>query len=205
MNTIKRIEHISECPCAEARYIALRNAYLLDGRSVYFEILGKDSAMILNYTGERLAELIAEFRFYNYNITRYYDAQHRLLRSYEPVPLTEAAIADLQPSQFYVNKDKLQNCASWIESKEQLIIPVFPDSNIICDGHTRLYAAWQKGISQCYTYPADDVDQYIHDFVREAQTRGIYRIDDLTPLYDEDYKKLWYAFCDKYFASQQQN
>lgn len=206
MNQIKRITRAEDFPDTDPRRVTAGNAYWMNDHPVYFDFFDRDKVVIYGLEDaddEALDALIDEFRFYNYHVTFFFSPTGRLLRTFEPVALTKVRIDSLQPSQFYVNQSKLEVCGQWLEIEDELLIPVAPYTNHICDGHTRLYAAVQKGITHCYTYVCEDAGAYLDDFVRMAQERGIHSISDLQPLPEEDYRKLWHQFCDDYFSAKQ--
>lgn len=207
MSDIKRIDSPGEHPSADPRFVACHTAFLAGESVVSFEIIHPEQAVVLcdNAVLEDAAlldEVIAEFRFYSYHVTQFLDEQHRLLRSFPPVELKLVEINSLQPSQFYVNLEKVAQCSQWVEGVHHLLIPVHPGTNYICDGHTRLYAALQMGIGQCCIYDAEDSGDYLLDFIRMAQERNIFHVADLQPLSDQDYRALWWKFCDDYFAQR---
>lgn len=202
MIVIQRIENPVDCPQANPHYVEIHNAYLINDTPVYFEIKNKTKAVLHSSITSFPEELIQAFRFYNYQVTEFYDDCGNLLFSYKAVPLTQTDIISLQPSQFYISDSKLEACCKWVRSKDDLMIPVYPDTKLICDGHTRLYAAIKKGITQCYTYPAVGVDRYILDFVRMAQERNIYQVSDMQLVSKEEYQVVWNQFCDDFFSHQ---
>ena len=208
MADIKRIDSLQECPGADPLFILRHTAFLVGESVVSFEILTFEQAVIhgdqaILENQPLLEEVIREFRFYSFHVTQFLDKQHRLLRSFPPVALQLVEIDSLQPSQFYVNLEKMEQCAQWIENVHHLIIPVRSGTNYICDGHTRLYAALQKGILQCYIYDAEDSGDYLLDFVKMARERNIFHVSDLQSLSDSEYKALWWQFCDNYFAQKE--
>ena len=205
MSDIKRIESLEEYPCADPQYVSRHTAFWVDQAIVYFEILNPEQAIIhcnkkILENSALLEEVIQEFRFYSYHITQFLNEQHQLVKKFPSVELTLVEINDLQPSQFYVNQEKILQCSGWIENLHHLIIPVHPNTNFICDGHTRLYAALQKGFHKCYIYTAEESGDYLLDFVKMARERNIFHVADLQPLSDSEYKTLWWQFCDDYFA-----
>lgn len=199
---IQRIETMADCPHADPHYVAVHNAYLVDDTPVYFEFIDKSKVVIHSSLFDLPKELIEEFRFYNYQVTEFYRENGELLFSYEPVPLTLTEISSLQPSQFYINQAKMQSCKEWVMSADDLLIPVYPNTLFICDGHTRLYAGFQKGVTHCYTYPADGVGSYLSDFVQMTKERGISKISDMKVVSDEEYRIVWHQFCDEYFRNR---
>lgn len=58
-----------------------------------------------------LEEVIQEFRFYSHHITQFLNEQHQLVKKFPSVELTLVEINDLQPSQFYVNQEKILQCS----------------------------------------------------------------------------------------------
>lgn len=155
---------------------------------------------------EHMEELIEEFRFFAEHITRFVDEKGRLVKEYPQVETFELELAQIQPSQFYVDEDKLEAVASFVRVSEDVIIPVMRfqdgDKYISLDGHTRLYCAYQKGIKQVKAFPVEEENDYIPDFVREAEKRGIYTISDMQVLSHEEYAEKWNTYCDEYFASK---
>ena len=59
-------------------------------------------------------------------------------------------LAQIQPSQFYVDKEKKEAVASFVQSGEDVIVPVIPygERYISFDGHTRMAVAAEKGITK---------------------------------------------------------
>jgi len=144
-----------------------------------------------------------EFRFNTGHITEIYRPDGTLIKRFPPVELFELSIEQIQPSQFYVSQEKLQAVSSFIHEGRDIILPVIPlpgtNRYISCDGHTRLYAAKQKGYSKVRAYRAE-INEYLYGFVEEARKRGIEQIHDLKVLTQEEYIKCWYHFRDRYFA-----
>lgn len=94
----------------------------------------------------------------------------------------------MQPTQFYIDSDKIQLISTWAKSNENFIIPILTKNgeHIVLDGHHRLYLANQLGITEIYIY-GDEVDESIFDFVCEAENKKIYHIKDLTLLSHEKF------------------
>ncbi|MBB6217052.1 hypothetical protein HNQ80_003157 [Anaerosolibacter carboniphilus] len=55
----------------------------------------------------------------------------------------------IQPSQLFINSDKLHNILEWFNPSDWSAVEGIPvkQLNIFTDGHTRAYAAHLKGIS----------------------------------------------------------
>ena len=177
-------------------------AYLIDDEyPCQFLIKGIDSATVYYHDYDNISEIIDEFRFYTKHISKFYDKDNTLIKSYDEIKLLKINIDKLQPSQFYISSEKLENIATWAKTPEDFIIPVLrrEDETIILDGHTRLYLAKKLNIKEVYVYD-DYSDEHIWGFVGEAKNRNIYTISDLEPVSDEDYAGLWHKYCDEYFA-----
>lgn len=148
-------------------------------------------------------QLIDEFRFYTPYITRFFDEQGKLLAAYQPVQRFPVSLSQLQPSQFYVDRDKVTAIATFVRSWEDIVISVLPmgERYIALDGHTRLYYAVSKHWDQVYAV-CHTVDDSIYDFVREAKRRGITSPQDLELLEHEEYDTKWNHYCDNYFSGK---
>ena len=154
-----------------------------------------------------LAELAEGFRFYAGHITDFYDEAGTLLLSLPPVERWEVDIDALQPSQFSVDEDKCAAVDTFLHTAADLVIPVteLADGTLCTmDGHTRLYAAWRKGIRRAMVFRASDQDMAagIADFAAEARKRGIFHIRDMALLSHEEQEEQWDGWCDAYFARQ---
>lgn len=166
-----------------------------------FLIIDINSATIYYHDYDNVEVIIDEFRFYTKHITEFYDKDGKLIKSYDDVKLFKVNIDKLQPSQFYVSSEKINNISCWAKSNEHFIVPVLKNENelIILDGHTRLYLAKTLNIDEIYAYE-DVSDEYIWGFVDEAKRRNIYSINDLELVSNADYEILWHKFCDDYFS-----
>lgn len=180
-------------------------AFLVDGMPCAIEITGADCAVVTCERGACADDAWAaldEFRFYAEHITRFFDPQGRLLRVYPPVRLFRAAMEEIQPSQFFVDEDKLRAVSAFVHAIEDVVIPVARMDGrwVACDGHTRLRRAWQLGFREVLAFETAVPGDYLAAFVREAQRRGVYAPDDLTLLPHAEYDLRWNRYCDDFFA-----
>ncbi len=185
----------------EGQVLKQHGAYLIDDKfPCQFLIRDIDSAIVYYHDYDNIVEIIDEFRFYAKHICNFYNADNMLIKNYDNVKLFMANINELQPSQFYINSEKMNNIANWAKNTEHFIIPVLKKGNdlIVLDGHTRLYLAKKLNIEEVYVYE-DSSDDYIWGFVDEAKKRNINTINDLKLVSNEDYKELWHKFCDDFF------
>lgn len=200
---IQRIDGYSDSRFRED-VLKQHGAFLIDDAyPCQIFIRDKDSAVIDYHDGSDIKEIIDEFRFYAKHITKFYAKDGRLLKSHDDIELLKIGVDQLQPSQFYVNAEKLNAIAGWAKNTEHFIIPILKhaDGWIILDGHTRLYLAKMLNMEVVYAYE-DSSDEYIHDFVAEARRRKIHAIQDLILVSSADYELLWHKFCDDYFNRQ---
>ena len=86
-------------------------AFLIDGKyPCGFEIVDDRSAKMYYHDyedTEKVEEILEAFRFYTGHITRFYTPEGDLLKEYEPVKLFDLPLREIQPSQFYVDQEKL--------------------------------------------------------------------------------------------------
>lgn len=177
--------------------------FLVRGAPYEVEIVSAVSAVVRGSDQSVFPQLIDEFRFYTPYITRFFDEQGKLLAAYQPVQRFPVSLSQLQPSQFYVDRDKVTAIATFVRSWEDIVISVLPmgERYIALDGHTRLYYAVSKHWDQVYAV-CHTVDDSIYDFVREAKRRGITSPQDLELLEHEEYDTKWNHYCDNYFSGK---
>ena len=205
---IERIDSYSD-PRFPWEVLSQHGAFLVDGKPWAFRVVSDRAAVITaeRITEEALQEAVENFRFYAGHITEFYDKGGRCLMRLPPVERREAPIDGLQPSQFSVDEDKRAAVDGFLHTAADLVIPVteLADGTLCTmDGHTRLYAAWRKGIRRAMVFRAADQDMAagIADFAAEARKRGIFHIRDMALLSHEEQEEKWDGWCDAYFARQ---
>ena len=152
------------------------------------------------------AEIIEEFRFYTPHITRFYDRGGQTVKEYPPAQLLTLRLDQIQPSQFFVDEDKIAAISSFIHKPQDIIIQVLPNEDrfISLDGHTRLYYAVMKGW-ECVRAVVESSDDWVYKFVTEAQKRGIYTPKEMTLVSHDEYEEKWNRFCDQFFEEALEN
>lgn len=178
-------------------------AFLADDRPFSVQILSNFEAVISGETPEYFLHVIEEFRFYAEHITTFYDEEHNIVANFPKVSLFDVALQEIQPSQFYVDEEKVRAVSGFLFSGEDVVIPLikFEGRYLSLDGHTRMFAANKKGISVVKGF-LSRADDSIFDFAREAQHQGIFSPVDLTVLPHEEYCRKWHKFCDDFFAER---
>ena len=176
-------------------------AYLVDGEPYELEITGPDRAVVRGGNRDAFPELIEAFRFHAPHIVRFSDAQGSPLARFPEPEKIELPITLIQPSQFFVDREKLAAVATFLSDWEDVTIQVLPweDRYIALDGHTRLYWAARQGIEHVYAV-ISETDDWVWSFVREARARGIFTPGDMKLLEHEEYEILWDRYCDAVFA-----
>ncbi len=183
-------------------------AFLADGIPCEFEIIDNHSAKMLYRdigNSSAVSQLIDEFRFYTGHINRFFDSEGGLIKEFLPAKIFSVPINEIQPSQFFVDEDKLSAVSSFVKSVEDIIIPLMYDGNIkkyvSLDGHTRLVLALERGYTAVNGF-TDEGGDYIGSFVEEARKRGIFCVKDIKRLNHSEYEIKWNKFCDDFFADK---
>ena len=175
--------------------------YLVNEAPYEVEIISESEAIIRGKDREFYPALIEEFRFNAPQITCFYDSEYRVIKKYRSKEILTIPLEDIQPSQFYVDEEKLSAVSDFIQKAEDIIIQVLPDEDryISLDGHTRLYYAVLQGWKhvRAVTEVSDD---WVYGFVEEARKRGIREPKDMIMVSHEEYEKKWIGFCDEYFS-----
>lgn len=175
-------------------------AFLVDGEPYEVEIIGSNSAVIRGASPQLYSSVIELFRFYAGHISQFYDAFGNLVCRFPPVELFSVKLDAIQPSQFYVDEEKLAAVRSFISSAEDIVIPVTRDGErlISQDGHTRLAVAVERKFDKVNAF-IEAANDSIYGFVAEARKRGVITPYDLTIIPHEEYEVKWNQFCDDFF------
>lgn len=184
--------------------LAQHGAFLVDGKAYEVEIISETDAVVRGEDPDVFPELIEKFRFFAEHITRFWDASGKIIAEFERPEVFRVALSDIQPTQFYADLDKIRAVESFIKNPGDIIIPLaaYNGRYVSLDGHTRLSAA----VSREYEYVCGFLtaaDDYTFDFAGEAESRGILTPRDIELIPHDDYERLWYGYCDAYFASRE--
>lgn len=178
--------------------------FLADGKPYEIEIISDSEAIIRGEDAAAYPQVIEEFRFYTPHITVFYNAEKQIVKQYQPVQLLTIPLEEIQPSQFFVDEDKIAAVSTFLQKPEDIIIQVIPYDGryISLDGHTRLYYAVMKGWGSVRAV-TEAPEDYIFKFVEEANHRGIFTPKDMTLLSHAAYETQWNGFCDAFFAEME--
>lgn len=186
------------------KVLCQHGCFLVDGAPYEVEILSQREAVVRGREEQACLDVIEEFRFFAPHITTFYKEDGNLIKRFPPVPLLTVSIKEIQPSQFYVDEEKIAAVREFIQSPEDIIIQVIRhgDRYISLDGHTRLYFAAVNGWETIRAVE-EPSENYIYGFVEEAVRRGIHSPYNLQLVSHEEYEIKWNRFCDDYFTKNQ--
>lgn len=172
-------------------------AFLIHGRPYSVKIVSLHTAVITGEDKNLFETVIETFRYYAEHITIFIDDRSNIVKKYPDVKLFRVNLYDIQPSQLFVNENKLEAVSTFVNTSEDVVIPLMENKGelISLDGHTRMKAAELKGIETVYGLRSHDED-YGVDFSRIAKRRNITSIKDVKVLNDKDYDRAWIQFCE---------
>lgn len=199
---IKRINSYTDSRFSQ-NVLRQHGAFLLDGTPYEVEIISDFEGVLRGENPEAFPELIEEFRFYAPHITLFYDAKGKILMEFPKARVFSLSLEDIQPSQFYVDEDKIAAIRTFIHKPEDIILQVLPHNGryISLDGHTRLYYAVMQGWASVSGVLADSED-YIYKFAAEANRRGIFSPRDMALVPHGEYREKWDGFCEAFFSQE---
>ncbi len=176
--------------------------FLVDGTPCEVRIVAADTAVVTGCPEKHLTALIEAFRFNAPHITRFLGTDDRLLAQLPPVEPFPVRLRDIQPSQFFVDEEKLAAVRTFVHRAEDVIVPVARHEGrfISLDGHTRLLLAAQQGWETVRAVH-DAADSVLLAFSAEAARRGVRTPADMAVLSHGEYQVQWNAFCDAFIAS----
>lgn len=168
-----------------------------------FEIMNHNEAILHTQAESCPKEVIEEFLFYSGFISQIKTVNGEVIYHQPQKNVMKQSLDWIQPSQLYVNEEKLKRLLTWINDPRDIIVPVIKLNGkyVSMDGHTRLKVAELLGFQEIYIY-LDDPEVYIEDFVRFCQNEQKYSIYDLQIISDEEYQIKWCSFCEVYFKDQ---
>ena len=178
--------------------------YIADGELPVEIIIISHSEALIKGDKAYFDEVIEEFRFNAKHITTFYDQSGRFVKKFKEVVLFKLDLANIQPVQFFIDRDKLEAIKSFVNCEEDVIIPVVKHECTYAslDGHTRLYLADSLGFKQVYAYLSEAFYGFDY-FLGEARNRNIHTIKDLVLLEHEDYMVQWDKFCEAYYTTRE--
>lgn len=122
---IKRIHNYTDNRFSKT-VLNQHGAYLIDNEPYQVEITDASSAVLYGENPAAFQTLIEEFRFHAPHIFKFYDPCARLIAEYPAPTLFDLPLESIQPSQFYVDEEKLRAVQTFIGSTEEYC----------CSGHS---------------------------------------------------------------------
>lgn len=176
--------------------------FLAGGAPYEVEIISDFEAVIRGVDAAVYPQVIDEFRFYAPHVTTFRNEVGNIVRELPRLTLLTIPIDKIQPSQFFVDEDKVAAVGTFIREPRDIVIQVLPwrDRYISLDGHTRLYYAVTQGWDSVrgVVQPSDDG---IYRFVEEANRRGILTPRDMALVSHAEYEERWNRFCAELLGS----
>lgn len=200
---VERVHTYSDARFSETSLLQ-HGCFLVDDNPYEVEIISGTEAIVRGKRIELFKDVIDEFRLYAPFITNFYDRKHHLVAQYSSVEKFLISLDSIQPSQFYVDKDKVDALSHILDDVNKIIVPVIPygDRYISLDGHSRLYYAWMKEWEAVWGIIDNDDNSWVDFFVEEAQKRKIFEISDMKVLSHEEYEEKWNRYCEMYFTNE---
>lgn len=90
--------------------------FLADGKPYEVEVISDHEATIRGENQTVYTAVAEEFRFYTPHITRFYDRDGKIVKEYPPVQVLTLRLEQIQPSQFFVDADKIEAVRSFIHT-----------------------------------------------------------------------------------------
>lgn len=113
-------------------------------------------------------------------------------------------LADLQPSQFYLSQEKINNVKKWFKAEdlsnfEPLPIKMLNGKIILTDGHTRAWVAYRAGLASVpLVWESEELDwEAYQKCVDACEEHGVNSVSDFSDriLSKEDYVVQWNGWC----------
>ncbi len=196
---IKRIDSYEDNRF-DKKVLKQHGAFEVNGLLYEVEIIS-DHEAIVRGKQKYLQEIIEEFRFYAEHIYKFYDENQESIAEYPEVKTFDIELERIQPSQFYVDCEKKNAVASFIDEASDIVIPIMELNGryVSLDGHTRLSVAIDRGYKAVKGFLADG-GNWAQKFVQEALLRGIQTPYDMQVLSHSEYDLKWNKFCDELFG-----
>ena len=177
--------------------------FLADDIPYEVEIISDHEAIIRGENKHIYQEIIENFRFFTPHITKFYNMDGQLVREYPQEQLLNICLDEIQPSQFFIDEDKIDAVSTFIQKTQDIIIQVlrFEGRYISLDGHTRLYYAVMKEWRVGRAVVIEALDEWAIRFAEEARKRKIFTPKDMVMVCHSEYEEKWNRFCDDFMAA----
>lgn len=203
---IQRVDTYDDARFSQ-RVLAQHGAFLVDGVPYEVEILDGERAVVRGKESGIFPAVIERFRFFSGHISQFLDENGQVVRVFPGEKRFFVKLNDLQPSQFYVDEEKIQAVKSFVAAPEDVVIPVteWNGRYISQDGHTRLAVAVEMGFDKVYAFIPEREEEsrdWLFRFAQEARRRNVYQPCDLIKVSHDEYEVLWNQFCDSFLSME---
>lgn len=119
--------------------------------------------------------------------------------------LNEVKLLEIQPSQFYLSREKIARIRNWfdpadVSNFEPVPVKMLNGRLIFTDGHTRAFVAYRAGLTKItLQWDCDELDDAAYQLcVSACRRRGVCSIADLAgrELPEGEYAAKWNGWCD---------
>ena len=172
--------------------LSLGNCITIEDKNekFYYEFeINKDRALIKYNSILHIKDAINEFRKYNMQVTTFYNSDHSFYMAFDPIFTFKLPIDILQPSKFFIDKEKLDTIEKHLEN-ELLFVPVtiIDDEYVLLDGHARCMYLLLNDYKMVDVYMQKE-DSNTKEYVYIAKENNLFKIKNMEILSHEDYLK----------------
>ena len=115
---IKRINSYHDSRFSQ-KVLLQHGCFLVEEMPYEVEIISDFEAVIRGENAEAYPEVIEEFRFYTPHITKFYDGSGQTVKEYPEAQRFTLPLRQIQPSQFYVDEDKIAAISTFIQKVQK--------------------------------------------------------------------------------------
>ena len=121
---IRRVDEYSDERFSK-KVLLQHGAYLIDDEPYEIEIVNNDSAVVRGKDPDHFHELIEYFRFHAPHVVSFCDENRKLIKDYPHPDIVRIEIEKIQPSQFYIDEEKVKAVSSFINDEKDIVIHEF--------------------------------------------------------------------------------
>ncbi len=166
----------------------------------YFEFDIRGYEAYIKYDRLSLVDkVIEEFRKYFGYINIFYNEDRTYYRAFDDTFTFKLPIKIIQPSKFFINKDRLDSISKYLEDKEVYIpVTIIDDEYVAISGHDRIYAKMLEDAKMVNVYMSDYIPRNLDDFVYMAKENNILKVSQMEILSNEEYNSYMEQMNDLY-------
>lgn len=173
----------------EARILGRCYNVIKDDKIYHYEFqTNKNKATILCDSLGYIEEVVEEFYNNNLNIYEYTTPDGSFYKSYDPVFTFKLPLSILQPTQVFLNQERLKQLKAFVDI-ENLFIPVqiIDDEYIVLGKHHLLYLAMQEEYKMVEVYIQNATNKQ-KELLYLAKEQNIKRMEDMHIIPQDEYE-----------------